>query len=70
MAHEVEAIMNKMDSRPIEFEAFNLFPIDNSVITGIVSSITTYLVVLVQFQLTEEQLSDMKDQNTIKSFNA
>lgn len=53
----IESILNRMDSRPVHFEGFHLFPVDLSIITGIVSSITTYLVVLVQFQLTEDQFN-------------
>lgn len=67
MAKDIETIVNKMDTRPIKFEAFNLFPIDNSIITGIVSSITTYLVVLVQFQLTEDQLNVLSKNKYLES---
>ncbi|XP_053690865.1 gustatory and pheromone receptor 32a-like [Sabethes cyaneus] len=38
-----------------EFHAFGLFPIDLSVLTGIASSIATYLIVLVQFKASEEE---------------
>lgn len=44
-----------MKMNPLRFEAFHLFPIDLSVVTAILSAITTYLVVLIQFQYTEEQ---------------
>jgi gustatory receptor len=44
-----------MRANGVQFNAYGLFPIDLSVITGITSSITTYLIVLIQFKFSEEQ---------------
>ena len=45
-----------MISRRIEFDAVGYFPIDLTIGTGIVSAIATYLIVLLQFKLSEDQM--------------
>lgn len=57
--NQINEILNVMSARPIEFNAFNLFPIDMTFMVGFVSAETTYLVVLLQFKDTED--------NSIKS---
>lgn len=42
--------------KPIEFHASSLFKLDLSIVTGIIASITAYLIVVIQFKLSEEQL--------------
>ena len=42
--------------RPIEFHASSFFKFDLSIVTGIIASITTYLIVVIQFKLSEEQV--------------
>ncbi|EAT36998.2 AAEL010962-PA, partial [Aedes aegypti] len=48
-------LISFMATNPLEFNAYGLFPIDLSVVSGIASSITTYLIVLVQFKISEDQ---------------
>ncbi|KXJ72218.1 hypothetical protein RP20_CCG018578 [Aedes albopictus] len=48
-------LVSFMTTNPLEFSAYGLFPIDLSVVSGIASSITTYLIVLVQFKISEDQ---------------
>lgn len=45
--------------KPIEFHASSLFKLDLSIVTGIIASITTYLIVVIQFKLSEEQVIDV-----------
>lgn len=44
-----------MECHNFEFSASQLFTIDLRVIVSLISAITTYLVVLIQFQFIEEQ---------------
>ncbi|XP_062559006.1 uncharacterized protein LOC134223814 [Armigeres subalbatus] len=48
-------LISFMHANPLEFHAYGLFPIDLSVVSGIAASITTYLIVLIQFKISEEQ---------------
>ncbi|XP_058062069.1 uncharacterized protein LOC131212284 [Anopheles bellator] len=52
---KADDLISFMLANPLEFSAYGLFPIDLSVLTGIASSITTYLIVLIQFKISEEQ---------------
>ncbi|XP_053670857.1 uncharacterized protein LOC128721158 [Anopheles nili] len=54
---KVDDLISFMVTNPLEFSAYGLFPIDLSVLTGIASSITTYLIVLIQFKISEDQTS-------------
>lgn len=42
--------------KPIEFHASSFFKLDLSIVTGIIAAITTYLIVVIQFKLSEEQV--------------
>lgn len=41
--------------KPIQFHASSFFKLDLSIVTGIIASIATYLIVVIQFRLSEEQ---------------
>ncbi|EDS26201.1 conserved hypothetical protein [Culex quinquefasciatus] len=62
---KADDLISFMTANPLEFNAYGLFPIDLSVISGIASSITTYLIVLIQFKISEDQAngddSDIND---------
>ncbi|XP_058446460.1 putative gustatory receptor 2a [Malaya genurostris] len=47
-----------------EFHAYGFFPIDFSVLTGMASSITTYLIVLIQFKISEEEETGTQGKST------
>uniref|UniRef100_A0A182NRD2 Gustatory receptor n=1 Tax=Anopheles dirus TaxID=7168 RepID=A0A182NRD2_9DIPT len=64
---KVDDLISFMVTNPLEFNAYGLFPIDLSVLTGIASSITTYLIVLIQFKISEEQSSGFDDESDDKS---
>lgn len=49
--------------KPIEFHASSLFKLDLSIVTGIIASITTYLIVVIQFKLSEEQVIGSEQAN-------
>ncbi|XP_053690866.1 gustatory and pheromone receptor 32a-like [Sabethes cyaneus] len=51
---KMDELIGFMSCNSPEFRAFGLFPIDLSVLTGMASSIATYLIVLVQFKMSEE----------------
>lgn len=55
--------------RPIEFQASSFFKLDLSIVTGIIASITTYLTIVIQFKLSEEQ-QDAGLQNSSVSQNS
>lgn len=59
---KIENLATCIKIRPIAFNAIKLFPIDLSIVTGIISAITTYLIVLVQFQFSMEQFGDQYDE--------
>ncbi|XP_050070150.1 gustatory and pheromone receptor 32a-like [Anopheles maculipalpis] len=65
--NKVDDLISFMVTNPLEFNAYGLFPIDLSVLTGIASSITTYLIVLIQFKISEEQSSGYDDDSEDKS---
>ncbi|XP_049547991.1 gustatory receptor for bitter taste 66a-like [Anopheles darlingi] len=60
---KADDLISFMIANPLEFSAYGLFPIDLSVLTGIASSITTYLIVLIQFKISEEQTSNFDEEN-------
>ncbi|XP_058117147.1 uncharacterized protein LOC131288899 [Anopheles ziemanni] len=64
---KADDLISFMMSNPLEFNAYGLFPIDLSVLTGIASSITTYLIVLIQFKISEEQTSGYDDDSSDNS---
>uniref|UniRef100_A0A182JA38 Gustatory receptor n=1 Tax=Anopheles atroparvus TaxID=41427 RepID=A0A182JA38_ANOAO len=78
---QADDLISFMMSNPLEFNAYGLFPIDLSVLTGvrvfflvlrngpesIASSITTYLIVLIQFKISEEQTSGYDDDSNDNS---
>ena len=51
----INDLLIMIELKNIKIEASGLFPIDLTVVTSIVSSITTYLIVLVQFKFSEDQ---------------
>uniref|UniRef100_A0A182M5M0 Gustatory receptor n=1 Tax=Anopheles culicifacies TaxID=139723 RepID=A0A182M5M0_9DIPT len=65
--NKVDDLISFMVTNPLEFNAYGLFPIDLSVLTGIASSITTYLIVLIQFKISEEQSSTYDEDSDDKS---
>ncbi|GAB0090117.1 hypothetical protein DMENIID0001_048020 [Sergentomyia squamirostris] len=58
-----------MKCKKLELHAFNFFTIDLSVITAMISSMTTYLIVLVQFKITEDQTSKDGPAKATKQFS-
>ncbi|XP_072745373.1 gustatory receptor for sugar taste 43a-like [Anoplolepis gracilipes] len=47
---ELEIFLLQLIHRPLEFTACGLFTLDRTLLTSIVSTVTTYLVILIQFQ--------------------
>lgn len=41
--------------KPFEFHAASFFKLDLSIVSGMIAAMTTYLVLVIQFKLTEEQ---------------
>ncbi|RLZ02182.1 Gustatory receptor 3 [Cephus cinctus] len=58
---QLEIFSLQLLHRPIDFSACGLFSLDRSLVTSIVGSVTTYLVILIQFQ----KADDTKDTNDI-----
>lgn len=56
--------------RPIQFHASSLFKLDLSIVTGIITSITTYLIVVIQFKLSEEQVMGHRSHMTADEISA
>ncbi|CAO1440990.1 unnamed protein product, partial [Diamesa serratosioi] len=54
----IDELVNTMVFTRVELRAAGFFPLDLSVVTSIVSSIATYLIVLVQFKLSEDESND------------
>lgn len=59
-----------IELKKIRIDASGLFPIDLTVVTSIVSSITTYLIVLVQFKFSEDQSKNSTGKTNSYSSNA
>ncbi|KAL1116391.1 hypothetical protein AAG570_004865 [Ranatra chinensis] len=47
---QVDELLVQLAGLEVQFTAYGLFPIDNSIIISIASAVTTYLVVVMQFQ--------------------
>ncbi|KAL7017683.1 hypothetical protein ACKWTF_010482 [Chironomus riparius] len=65
----IDELVSIMTFTRVEMKAAGLFNIDLSVITSIASSIATYLIVLVQFKLSEDSTRNNHSGNDIKLFN-
>ncbi|CAK9815994.1 Gustatory receptor for sugar taste 43a [Anthophora plagiata] len=55
---ELEIFSLQLLHRPLEFTACGLFPLDRTLITSIAGAVTTYLVILIQFQNADETKGD------------
>lgn len=54
----LDEIIRTMNLKPIEFNAYSLFNLDLTIVTGIATALATFLVVLVQFKFTLDQKSN------------
>ncbi|XP_058824516.1 putative gustatory receptor 2a [Topomyia yanbarensis] len=52
---KIDDLVSFMTCNPPEFHAYGFFPIDFSILTGMTAAITTYLIVLIQFKIAEEE---------------
>jgi hypothetical protein len=55
---KIEDNVAALTIKPIAIHASSFFKLDLSIVTGIIASITTYLIVVIQFKLSEEQVTD------------
>ncbi|KOC67773.1 Putative gustatory receptor 43a [Habropoda laboriosa] len=55
---ELEIFSLQLLHRPLEFTACGLFPLDRTLITSIAGAVTTYLVILIQFQNADDTKGD------------
>ncbi|XP_003701221.2 gustatory receptor for sugar taste 43a isoform X2 [Megachile rotundata] len=56
---ELEIFSLQLLHRPLEFSACGLFPVDRTLITSIAGVVTTYLVILIQFQNADDTKGDV-----------
>ncbi|XP_055692328.1 putative gustatory receptor 28a [Lutzomyia longipalpis] len=66
---KINDILATMKVKKLEFHAFNFFTVDLSLLTAMISAMTTYLIVLVQFKISEDEKGGDSSTNPTKQFS-